>query len=221
MKFNLINIDNWDRKPYFEHFLNHTTCTFSITANIDITQLLQQLRKKNIKFYPTFIYMVTRIINAHEEFRTCFDEQDRLGYWDELIPSFTIFHNDNKTFSNMWTEYSSDFDTFYQNYLEDMELYGAIKEMTSKKFQPKNTLPISSIPWVSFTGFNLNIINDGRYLLPIITSGRYFEQENKIFLPLSLQVHHSVCDGYHSSIFLNELQQLADNFGEWLYIREH
>lgn len=23
MKFNLIDIDNWDRKPYFEHFLNH------------------------------------------------------------------------------------------------------------------------------------------------------------------------------------------------------
>ncbi|MBD1378652.1 CatA-like O-acetyltransferase [Metabacillus arenae] len=37
MKFHLIDIDKWKRKPYFEHYLNQVTCTFSITATIDIT----------------------------------------------------------------------------------------------------------------------------------------------------------------------------------------
>ncbi|MGC8230263.1 type A chloramphenicol O-acetyltransferase [Pseudobacillus badius] len=216
MKFNLINIDNWSRKPYFEHFLNHTRCTFSMTVDIDITQLLQRLRKKNIKLYPSFIYMVTRVVNSHKEFRTCFDEKGRLGYWDEMIPSFTIFHDDDKTFSNLWTEYEASFSLFYKNYQEDMRLYGHVKEMNPKKQEPKNLIPISCIPWASFTGFNLNIFDDGTFLLPIITSGKYFEQENKILLPISLQVHHSVCDGYHASVFLNDLQRLVDNCDEWL-----
>ncbi len=37
---------------------------------------------------------------------------------------------------------------------------------------PPNVFPISSIPWTSFTGFNIN--NDADYLLPIITCGKYF-----------------------------------------------
>ncbi|MFF5995068.1 type A chloramphenicol O-acetyltransferase [Lysinibacillus sp. KU-BSD001] len=221
MKFNVIDIDHWDRKAYFEHFLNNTRCTFSVTANIDITQLLEKLRKKDIKLYPTFIYMVTRIVNAHKEFRTCFDEEGRLGYWDEMTPNFTIFHKDDKTFSNIWSEYSVDFTSFYKNYQEDMKLYSNVKNMNPKKHEPKNTFPISCIPWISFTGFNLNIFNDGTYLLPIITSGKFFEQGDKILFPISLQVHHAVCDGYHASEFLNELQQLVDSCDEWLHISEY
>ena len=218
MIFNLIDIDHWDRKTYFEHFLYHSRCTFSMTANIDITVLLKRLRKQGIKLYPTFIYMVASIVNSNKEFRTSLDEYGRLGYWDEMTPSFTIFHDDNKTFSSIWSEYSSNFMTFYKNYKEDIMLYGDVKEMNPKKNEPRNTFPISCIPWTSFTGFNLNIFSDGTYLLPIITGGKYFEQGDKILFPISLQVHHAVCDGYHASKFFNELQQLVDSCDRWLYI---
>ncbi len=29
MKFNLIDIENWSRKTYFEHYLNNVRCTFA------------------------------------------------------------------------------------------------------------------------------------------------------------------------------------------------
>ncbi len=48
MIFNPIAIDNWSRKPYFEHYLNNVRCTYSITENIDITRLLSELEKKKI-----------------------------------------------------------------------------------------------------------------------------------------------------------------------------
>lgn len=220
MNFNLIDLDQWDRKHYFEYYINQARCTFSMNANIDITHLREQLREKGSKFYPAYIYMVARIVNSHAEFRTCFDEQGRLGYWDELTPSFTIFHQDDRTFSAIWTEYSTDYDIFYQNYLEDVRQYGNIKSMTPKKGAPKNTFPISSIPWVSFTGININFFNEGTFLLPIVTCGKYFEQENKLLLPISLQAHHAVCDGYHAGHFLNELQRLADDCTEWLFVKE-
>ncbi|QZY56455.1 type A chloramphenicol O-acetyltransferase [Crassaminicella profunda] len=216
MKFNLIDKETWSRKPYFDHFLNNVRCTYSMTANIDITDLLIKLKNNHIKLYPALIYMATKIINRHEEFRTCFDERGNLGYWENMNPCFTVFHKDNETFTNIWTIYSDNFRLFYRNYLDDIGKYGNVKNYSAKENEPKNTFSVSCIPWTSFTGFNLNIYADGTYLLPIITYGKYFEQDGKTLLPISLQVHHAVCDGYHTSRFFNELQIMSQNCDEWL-----
>ncbi|MCU6709114.1 type A chloramphenicol O-acetyltransferase [Paenibacillus sp. J5C_2022] len=216
MNFNPIDLRTWERKPYFEHFLNNTRCTFSMTANLDITKVLERTYAEEIKFYPTFIYMVMRVVNSQVEFRTCFDREGKLGYWEYMMPSYTIFHNDNKTFSSLWTEYEVDFQSFYKKYEEDMNQYGHVKELSPKKQASENLIPISCIPWTTFTGFNLNIFNEGTFLLPIITGGKYFNQESKVMLPISLQVHHAVCDGYHASYFFNELQRLAYTCDDWM-----
>ncbi len=89
--------------------------------------------------------------------------------------------------------------------------------MQLKGNQPPNSFPVSTIPWTTFTGFNLNIINEGDFLLPIITWGKYFSSEgNSVLIPISVQVHHAVCDGYHASQFINDLQELAFSCQTWL-----
>ncbi|MDP7989495.1 type A chloramphenicol O-acetyltransferase [Bacillus sp. MHSD_36] len=215
MRFHIIDRENWNREQYFEHYLK-LKCTFSMTVNVNITRLLKELHQKGIKFYPVFIYLISRVVNNHKEFRTCFNDKGILGYWEQMIPSYTIFHKDDKSFLSIWTNYSSDFHIFYKNYEEDMRLYTNVHGLFTKENIPPNVFPISSIPWASFTGFNLNINNDGDFLLPIITCGKYFNEENKVMLPVSLQVHHSVCDGYHASRFLEDLQQLISNCNKWL-----
>ena len=48
------------------------------------------------------------------------------------------------------------------------------------------------------------------YLLPIFTFGKYYEEGGKYYIPLSIQVHHAVCDGFHVCRFLDELQDLLN-----------
>ncbi|PRX69804.1 chloramphenicol acetyltransferase [Cohnella sp. SGD-V74] len=48
MNFNPIDMDNWSRKPYFNHYLNNVRCSYSMTANIDITNLLSVIKNKGI-----------------------------------------------------------------------------------------------------------------------------------------------------------------------------
>jgi chloramphenicol O-acetyltransferase type A len=216
MNFHVIDIDNWSRKPYFVHYLNYVRCTYSMTANIDITRLLSELKSKGIKLYPALIHMLATVVNRHTEFRTCFDSEGRLGYWDSMSPSFTIFHDDDQTFSSIWTSYSEEFGDFYSRYLGDMEKYGSVKQFFAKDNEPPNTFPVSCIPWVSFTGFNLNVYNEGTYLTPIFTLGKYFHHDDKVLIPLSGQFHHAVCDGYHAGLLFNELQKRADSCVEWL-----
>ena len=82
--------------------------------------------------------------------------------------------------------------------------------MLAKPNPPENTFPVSMIPWTSFEGFNLNLQNGYDYLLPIFTFGKYYEDGGKYYIPLSIQVHHAVCDGFHVCRFINELQELLN-----------
>ena len=55
-------------------------------------------------------------------------------------------------------------------------------------------------------------MDDGKFLLPIFTMGKCFERDGKHLLPLSIQVHHAVCDGYHVGLFVEKLQSKIDRF---------
>jgi len=144
-----------------------------------------------------------------------------LGFWDEINPSFTIFNKETETFSDIWVKYDDSFNKFYENYNKEVDLYKDSKKLTPQLNTPQNVFPISSLPWVSFTGFNLNIFADSRFLLPIFTIGKYFEQNEKIMLPLSIQVHHAVCYGFHVSRFIGSLQDTMINYNLWLTKKEY
>lgn len=187
-------------------------CTYSINSDIDITNIIKEVKENNLKIFPTIIFHISYIVNRHSEFRMSKDKNGNIGYYENTDPSFTVFHDGTKSFTNVWTAYNDDFNVFYQNYLEDMLKYGNNKTTVSKPVVDSNTFDISCIPWVTFTGFNLNLKNSYDYLLPIFTMGKYFEDNGKIKIPLAIQVHHAVCDGYHVANFINELQESVNKF---------
>lgn len=212
MEFKLIDISKWDRREYFEHYLNQVPCTYSMTLNLDLTVLLQEIKRRDVKLYPTMIYLLSTIVNRHEEFRTAIDTNNNIGVFNLLHPSYTIFQKDEETFTNIWTEYTASFPDFYKQYLLDVENFSKVKSFIAKPNSPSNIFTISSIPWIQFTSFNLNLPTSTRYLLPIFTTGKYFEQNGKIWLPIAIQVHHAVCDGFHTARFINELQETMNTF---------
>lgn len=207
MHFKSIDISHWNRREYFEYYLNQVPCTYSMTLTLDLTELLKELKKRDIKLYPTMIYLLSMIVNKHEEFRTAIDRDAGVGVFDFLHPSYTIFQNAGETFTNIWTEYTQSFPEFYKQYESDVRDYGATKGFMGKPDTPSNVFTISSIPWVSFTGFNLNLPKAADYLLPIFTTGKYFQENGKTWLPIAIQIHHAVCDGFHLARFVNELQE--------------
>lgn len=213
-QFRPIDLNTWKRTPYFNHYFNKVRCTYSMTVNIDITSLLDKIKSKGVKLYPTLIFALTKVVNNHEEFRTAINQDRVLGIWDQMNPSYTIFQKESETFTSIWSEWDDNFEEFISRYQEDVDTYGQVHAIDSKPDAPQNCFPISSLPWVTFSSFNLNIFADGTYLLPIFTWGKYFEESNqaqsKIVIPLSIQVHHAVCDGFHISRFANELQEIMN-----------
>ncbi|MDT2864946.1 CatA-like O-acetyltransferase [Vagococcus carniphilus] len=209
MTFNQINRQTWKRDQYFENYMASQT-SFSMTVDIDITNLYEFLKEHHYKLYPALIFMTTKVVNNHIEFRTTFNSENKLGYWSKMEASYTIFDSTSKEFYVRWLEECDSFKEFHKRYLEKQKIPYE-KNSFSEEDIPENCIAISMIPWQSFTGFNLNINNNPNYLLPITTFGKYYIRENKRWLPVSIQVHHAVCDGYHASLFIEELQQLANN----------
>lgn len=209
--FKPIDTSSWKRKPYFDHYFSQIRCTYSITANIDITNVLSFKDRNKVKLYPLLIYVISKAVNKYEEFRTAINDRGEIGVWETLSPCYTVFHKDSESFSNIWTEWNDDLNLFLSNFEQDSKRFGQIDRIDAKPNTPANVFPISSLPWTTFTGFNLNIFADGTYLLPIFTYGKYFKDGNRYLIPLSIQVHHAVCDGFHVSRLINEIQQECSN----------
>lgn len=207
MFFKKIDRNTWTRKEYFEHYFSNVPCTYSMTVKLDITRI----REQQIKLYPAMLYYLTTAVNRHSEFRISFNKDNELGVYSEMIPCYTVFHKDTETFSNIWTEYTPNFEEFCVAYENDILQYGNQKGVTGKPNVPDNYFNVSMIPWATFEGFNLNLQNGYDYLKPVFTMGKYYQEAGRTLIPLAIQVHHAVCDGFHVCRFIAELQELINS----------
>lgn len=206
MTFRKIDRTAWPRNEVFEHYFSEIPCTYSLTTKLDITNVLA----KKLRLYPTMLHALTTVVNRHEEFRTAFNEAGELGVFSDMHPCYTVFHKETETFSNLWTEYTPDRSEFIRRYEADLAAYGDNPAFFGKPDLPKNSFTVSMLPWTTFDGFNLNLAKGHAYTLPIFTLGKFFLEGERTLLPVALQVHHGVCDGFHTCRFLNELQALLD-----------
>ncbi len=209
---------DWKRKPYFDYYYYKIKTKYNVNHHIDITDLLKEIKATDLRFYPVFLYVVIHIINQNEEFRMSFDENNKLGIWNYTVPSYTIFHNDDKTFSDIWSEYTPVFKDFYKQVTEDMDKYKDVKKISAKENRPANFCPISVVPWLSFQSISQDTYSESTLLFPIIRFGKYYNDGDKIVLPFSIFVNHAVADGYHTSKLITEIEELGKNVKEWMKI---
>ncbi len=118
--------------------------------------------------------------------------------------------------SNMWTEYSPDFEEFYHKYMEDQEKYADNHGILAKpEMPPHNSYMIGMLPWIEFTSYAPIPYANTEYYFPIIQAGRFSERDGKKFMPLSITVHHAVADGYHVGLFLDKFKMGMANPEHW------
>ena len=58
----------------------------------------------------------------------------------------------------------------------------------------------------------MHVFDEGQYLAPVVTWGKYISQNDKIIMPLTMNIHHAVADGFHLCRFFTEIQNLLNSF---------
>lgn len=69
MGFHLIDLENWERREFYEHFIREVRCTYSTCVQVDITSLKKQ------RLYPPMLWLLTQTVNGMPEFRTALTAQ--------------------------------------------------------------------------------------------------------------------------------------------------
>lgn len=206
MNFTKLDLHNWKRGQMFYYFSKMAPTGYSMTVNLDVTNLRNILKKKGIKFFPAYLWLVTKCLNEQVEFKVA-KKGDVLGYYDTLTPMYASFHNDDKLFSLMWTEYDEDFHVFYQRYLDNQIKYGDNKGVLCQQGMnpPENCYTVSCIPWIGFEHFAVHSYENKEYYFPSIEAGAFLEDNEKTYMPLSITCHHATTDGWHVKCFLESL----------------
>lgn len=206
MKFNPIDFASWPRAALFKFYLNDMRCVMTLTANVDVTALVCACKNASYRFYPSFIYIVSTIVNNRTEFRTGYDNNGQPGIWDVVWPSYIVFHADYERFTRLVTPYTPDFQAFYADVVADMARHESKRGFETGP-APPNIFDISCLPWLHYNALDFHMFDEGKYLAPVITWGKYTEINGLMQMPLTLQIHHAAADGFHAARFFTDVEQ--------------
>jgi len=198
----VIDINNWDRRKYFDFYKNYNNPCFSINLNLDIDKLIELTKKQNLKFFPTFIYCLMKAMNEIEEFKYRV-RNNTVVLHDLIHPTYTVLNEKNQ-YVFCFTKYDSNFKMFYKNVIQDIER--EVKGENLEDETDKDDLVfISNIPWFSFTALMHPFSEDDPHSIPRVSFGKYFVENERIKLPISFQFHHGLCDGFHIAQLIDKI----------------
>lgn len=210
MHYTRIDCNTWSRGKLFRFYIDKMRMVMSMTVDVDVTRLKDYAKKNAIAFYPLMLWTVSKVINSHEEFKYGWDAEGNLIRWDFVSPSYTDFHPEDESFTKMVTEYAEDLFTFCDRVKADRERHKNDRGISEE--QKPNFFDVSCLPWVKYKHFDIRVFDEGRFLAPVVTWGRYERENGRLMMPLTMNIHHAVADGFHLSRFFHEVQEVIDTF---------
>ena len=210
MKYETVNLDTWKRGNLFRFYIDNLRNVMSMTVDIDVSSLIAFARTHELKFYPAMMWVVSKAVNQRAEFRYGWDNNGNPIHWNYISPYYADFHKDDEQFVKLVTEYSDNLFEFHSRFVKDRERYKELRTFDLKDI-PANTFDVSCLPWVKYKSFDIHVFDEGKYLAPVVTWGKYETENGKIVLPLSMNIHHAVADGWHLSRFFADVQEIIDS----------
>lgn len=204
-----IDIENWKRKEHFKFFHRMDYPHFNICSNIDITHFLKVIKGEKVSFYYAMIYAATFVANEVINFRYRIRD-GQVVLHEKIDPSFTYLDADEgDLFKIVTAEMQEDLFTFVKSAEEKGKRQKEYFHFSSAA-ERDDLLYITSVPWISFTNLTHTISLDKNDSAPRVAWGKYFAENDKVLLPLSVQVNHALVDGVHVGSYFSKLQDYMD-----------
>ena len=201
MQGNRLDMENYPRKDHFQYFLNIGYPYVGTTVNIDITNWMTRRKETGNPFFLSFLHAVGNAANSITELRQRIDQEEIVEF-DHCKLSYTV-GLENGTYCYCSVSVDKPLDEFIVYARKEQDQ--AIKIPTISDGDEELALIfISSLPWLAYTSL-VQPVPSPADSNPRITWGKYFEQDNKILIPVSILCHHALVDGIHLSQFYENL----------------
>ena len=197
MSYKIVDMETYYRRGVFRHFSQDCKCSVSITSRIDVTALRTFSKRTDTRFYINFLYVLSRALNAREDYRLSWDWQnERLLCWDKINPTQYVFHADTETFTLAYTEYDPDYAVFYAHALADLEAAQQTRDYGLDSEQHPNWFDASCVPWLHYDSLHVELPDGYLYFNPIVNWGAYAEENGRYMMPVTVRMNHASADGY-------------------------
>ena len=201
----IIDLETWKRKEHFEFFSKMKSPYFGIVTEVDCTETYQLAKDKNESFFAHYLHKSMIVVNKIEEFKYRIID-DEVVVFDVLHAGSTIGRKDG-TFGFSFMEFSEDFEIFNKNLQKEIdEVQNSTGLRVKNEDLPENHVRHSTMPWTHFTGLLHPTDFNPKESIPKIVFGKFSEKNGRKMLPISIEAHHGLMDGYHLSLYLNEFQ---------------
>ena len=195
--YRTVNKETYYRKGVYRHFTEDCKCSTSMTARVDVTELVKHSKEKGTKFYVNFLYILSRVLNSRDDYRMGYLwKTDELICYDVIHPMQYIFHEDTETCTPVYTVYDPDYETFYRAAVADIEKAKQTREYGLDAENHPNWFDASFISWLSYDSLNIELPDGYLYFLPIINWGKYREEDGRLMMPVTVRMNHAIADGY-------------------------
>ncbi|TAI48692.1 chloramphenicol acetyltransferase [Flagellimonas allohymeniacidonis] len=204
--------ENAHRKKHFEFFNTMNHPHFNITANVEISDFLAQIKKQQLPTTYSLVHLLSETANEVKEFRWRVRNNEIIEH-SMVHPSFTVPTDEADVFSFCTVTFQSNLNDFIE---EAKSVRDAMKTNPSIEDEPgrDDLLFMSAIPWISFTSMQHAMHYHPHDSVPRISWGKFFQQEGKTMMPLSVQAHHALVDGRHMGAFFEKVEQKLRSIGD-------
>lgn len=199
--YKVIDLNSYPRRAHFAYFRDFAQPCVGVTADVDMTEL--SAWRGDRPFFLTVLYVVMRAVNRVPELRRRIRD-GQIVEFTHTPASYTVLRSDG-TYVYCRLDACS---LPYEAYIAEGKRCQA-QALCSGSIEETETLDltfVSGLPWLSFTAIThpMTVPADSNVR---ITWGRAFRREGRTLLPLNIQVHHALADGYHLAQFYRFLDE--------------
>lgn len=208
MNYKKIDLATWKRLPQYEFFKTFEQPFFNVTANVDVTKLYAYTKANQLPYFYAALHTLLKTIQQIPELKCRIHKGEVLEY-NTINTGVTILKED-ESFLYGTLNYHQNLKDFITKSQASIEV-----QKKEKGFVPHtapNVVYVSSLPWISFTGLQHARKTSLEDSIPRFVFGKYFKEGQQLKMPLSVEVHHALVDGFHVGRLFELLQDGLDGF---------
>lgn len=208
MRYGLINIEHWKRKAHYELFSQYEDPNYGVTVDVDCTNAYSIAKSLATSFFLFYLHKSILAINEIDAFklRIC-DEGVRIY---DRVDASSIIHRPDGTFGFASIPYKKAYPAFAE--MAQREIIQIQERTDLNPIEEKlHVIHYSTIPWLTFTSLSHARKDNQHQGIPKITFGKIKNLAGRMYLPMSIHVHHALIDTREIGQYIDRFQDLLNN----------
>lgn len=202
----VVDTETWSRREIFEAFSKCSYPFYVVSFNVEIQNLYDFCKRRQIGVYHAMIWCITKAVNAIPAFRQRIIK-DEVVEFDETYPSYTFLKRGEDAFKVCTMKAGDDIVEF-----DGKAKLAEVCQTTmygNYGFPAEQLIYLSCLPWIETTCISSERNIDRDDCITRISWGKYRKNaDGSIVQNITVDTNHRLVDGYHVGLFGQKLQEI-------------